>query len=258
MTSLKNKIVFITGASSGIGASCANAFAREGCKLILCARRKERLEDLAKKLEEQYQTEIKIFTLDVRDKQQVKNVYDELPSDWKNIDILINNAGLARELDKLQEGNPDDWDRMIDTNIKGLLYVTHVILPNMIKRNQGHIINIGSISGYDVYAGATVYCATKFAVKGLTKTLQQDLLGTQIRVSEIDPGVVKTEFSTVRFNDNKEKFDKVYKGMTPLSGDDVAQSVLFCASQPQHVNIAQIIVLPTDQRSGYQVYRTTK
>lgn len=252
---LKDKIVFITGASSGIGAACAKIFAQQGAKLLLCARRIEKLNILANDLKAQYGNNIHCLPLDVRNKTAVLAAIKNLPEDWRNIDILINNAGVALGLDKMQDGNIEDWEQMVDTNIKGLLYITHAILPVMIKRNQGHIINLGSLAGHEVYMGGSVYCATKFAVAALTKGLKLDLLGTPIRISSIDPGAVETELSLVRFKGDKRRAENVYAGMTPLTPDDIADAIYYCASRPPHVNIQEMIILPTDQAAAAAIHR---
>lgn len=244
---LNNKIVFITGASSGIGAACADQFAKAGAKLLLCARRIDVLNQLATKLQTKYQTEIYTFQLDVRQSTAVKEAFASLPGTWKKIDILINNAGLAVGLDTLQEANIQDWEDMIDTNIKGVLYVTKAILPQMIDRNSGHIINIGSISGHRVYAKGAVYCATKHALGALAQGLRQDLAGKKIRVSIVAPGAVETNFSNVRFRGDKERAAAVYAGMEPLTANDIADAVFYCATRPPHVNINEVIIMPTDQ-----------
>ncbi len=255
MTSLKNKIVLITGASSGIGKACAEKFAELGASLILIARRKEKLQIVEKELQKKYSIKIYTVQLDVTKRNEVKKFFDTLPKEWKNISILINNAGLSRGLDEFQNANIDDWEEMIDTNIKGLLYVTRTLLPTMIKNNEGHIINIGSTAGHFVYPKGNVYNATKFAVNALTQALKMDLHGTPIRVTSIDPGLVETEFSIVRFHGDTEKAKKVYEGMTPLSPNDVADAVIWSATRPPHVNIQDIILMPTDQSSPTMVHR---
>lgn len=252
---LKNKIVFITGASSGIGTACAHHFAKSGAKLLLCARRIEILHQLATQLENEYGAEIHIFKLDVREKNSVKEALHALPEKWKQVDVLINNAGLAAGLDTIQEGNIQDWEDMIDTNVKGLLYVTKEILPHMIEKNSGHIINIGSIAGHEVYPKGAVYCATKQAVNALSKGLRLDLFGTKIRVSTVDPGAVETNFSVTRFKGDAQRAAAVYEGMEPLTPNDIADAVLYCASRPPHININEIIIMPTDQASATMVYR---
>jgi 3-hydroxy acid dehydrogenase/malonic semialdehyde reductase len=254
MTELKNKIVFVTGASSGIGEACARAFAAEGCRLILCARRKERLEKLAGRLG----TPAYLAELDVRREPAVRKMVQELPAEWQKIDILVNNAGLARGFSALHEGDLQDWEEMIDTNIKGLLYITREVVKGMIGRNSGHIVNIGSIAGHEAYPGGNVYCATKYAVDAITKGLRMDLLGTEIRVSTVDPGLVETEFSMVRFHGDTSRAANVYKGMKPLSGADIADAVLYCATRPPHVQIAEMIIFPTAQRSATMVSRQSE
>ena len=255
MKSLSNTIVLITGASSGIGCSCAHKFAEAGAKLILIARRKERLKKLATKLNKQFDTESFIMGVDVRNIDAVTKFYKKLPDEWKSIGILVNNAGLSRGLNKLYEGKLKDWEEMIDTNIKGLLYVSRTILPGMVERNKGTIINIGSIAGHDVYQGGNVYCATKHAVDALTKGMRMDLVDTPLRVCTVDPGLVETEFSEVRFHGNKERAKKTYMNMTPLSPADVADAVFFAATRPAHVQIAELIIMPTAQASTTLVHR---
>lgn len=255
MQILKDKIVFISGASSGIGKACAIEFARHNAKLILCARRKERLEKFVSELKNINDIDILIMELDVRDKNAVENQINSIPEKWKNIDILINNAGLSRGLDYLYEGKIQDWEEMIDTNVKGLLYVSRAIIPGMVKREQGDIINIGSIAGHEVYQKGNVYCATKHAVDAITKGLRMDLLGTPLRVCTIDPGLVETEFSEVRFRGDTERAKSIYEGYKPLSSEDIADCVVYAASRPKHVQIAEMIIFPTDQRSATNVYK---
>ncbi len=255
MVSIQERIVVITGASSGIGASCAKMFAREGASLILVARRREKLQALAAELEETYHSQIHLLTMDVSDRQMVKDSLADLPEAWREVDILVNNAGLSRGIDKLQEGQIPNWEEMIDTNIKGLLYVTRSLLPGMIERNRGHIINIGSIAGHQAYIGGNVYCATKAAVRTLSQGMKMDLLGTPIRVSCVDPGTVETEFSQVRFRGDTEKADRVYARMNPLTADDIAEIVVFCATRPPHVNVSELLVLATDQASATMIHR---
>jgi serine 3-dehydrogenase len=258
MSQLKNKIVFITGASSGIGKACAELFAKEKANLILAARRLDRVKSLAKKLEKDNKIKTKCVKLDVRDFDQVNEVIKSLGNNWKKIDILINNAGLSRGLDKIYEGKKEDWDEMIDTNIKGLAYVTRHVVPLMVKRKKGHIINIGSTAGHEVYPNGNIYAATKFAVKALSQSMRLDVLDKGIKVTSIDPGMVETEFSLVRFRGDKERAKNVYKGLKPLSPKDVAEAVLFCATRPTDVNINQIILTPLAQASSTQVYRKEK
>ncbi|MEO3706139.1 SDR family oxidoreductase [Trichormus azollae] len=254
MISVNNQIVLITGASSGIGVSCAKVFAQAGGKLILAARRCYRLQEFAKTLNLP-DDKIHLLKLDVCDRTAVESAISNLPADWSKIDILINNAGLSRGLNKLYEGDFQDWEEMIDTNIKGLLYLTRYVVPSMVKRNRGHIINIGSIAGHQTYPGGNVYCGTKAAVKAISEGLKQDLLGTPVRVSSVDPGMVETEFSEVRFHGDTERAKKVYEGVTPLTPDDVADVVFFCATRPTHVNINEVILMPVDQASATLVNR---
>ncbi len=251
---LRDRVVFITGASAGIGEACARAFARLGCSLLLAARRTERLERLRGELET-LGVEVLTLALDVRSRSQVEEALASLPQGWREIDVLVNNAGLARGLDPVQEGSIEDWEEMIDTNVKGRLYVTRAVLPGMVERDRGHIINIGSIAGREVYPGGTVYCATKHAVRAITLGLRLDLLGTNIRVTTVDPGMVETEFSIVRFKGDEERAAQVYEGLQPLTAEDVADAVVYCATRPPHVNISEVVVMPTHQASATKVYR---
>jgi serine 3-dehydrogenase len=255
MYSLKNKIVFITGASSGIGRSCARAFAAQGAKLILAARRAERLEELAAGLKTEHGSPIHILKLDVRDANAVEQAMSGLPPEWRAIEVLVNNAGLSRGLAKLHEGKLQDWEEMIDTNLKGLLYVSRAVIPRMVARGRGHVINIGSIAGHEVYPLGNVYNATKFGVRALTKGLRLDLNGTGLRVTSVDPGMTETEFSLVRFRGDGERAGKTYQGFTPLTPDDIADAVVYCATRPLHVDVAEMIVMPTDQASTTVVHR---
>ncbi|WP_353932778.1 SDR family oxidoreductase [Okeanomitos corallinicola TIOX110] len=255
MVAINTQTILITGASSGIGAACANTFARENPRLILAARRLEKLEQKAWELNKLHGAEVHLLQLDVCDRLAVESAINSLPEEWSEIDILVNNAGLSRGLDKLYEGDFQDWEEMIDTNIKGLLYLTRYIVPGMVKRGHGHIINIGSIAGHQTYPGGNVYCATKAAVKAISEGLKQDLLGTPIRVTSVDPGMVETEFSEVRFHGDTEKAKKVYQGLQPLTADDVADVVFFCATRPNHVNINEVILMPVDQASATLVNR---
>jgi NADP-dependent 3-hydroxy acid dehydrogenase YdfG len=255
MTSLRNKIVFITGASSGIGKACAEAFAVKGTNLILCARRVERLIELKKYMIKKYRIKVLIVELDIRKLRNVKKVINELPSHWKKIDILLNNAGLARGLNKFHEANTTHWEEMIDTNVKGLLYVTRTILPIMVERQSGHVINIGSTAGHEIYPMGHVYCATKYAVKALSQSIRIDVLDKNIKVTSVDPGMVLTEFSKVRFSWDEMRANKVYEGVTPLSPQNVAEAVIFAASRPLNVNINEIIITPICQASSTQVFR---
>ena len=256
MISLKDKIVLITGASSGIGASCAQVFAQAGANLILTARRIDRLEALAQQLREEFGISVHPVQLDVRDRDRVESVFQSLPPEWTEIEILINNAGLSRGMEKLHEGSIEDWEEMIDANLKGLLYVSRAIVPGLVSRGKGHIVNIGSIAGRHAYPGGNVYCASKAGVRAISQGLKLDLLGTPIRVSEIDPGLVETEFSVVRFHGDEERAKTVYDGLTPLTPDDVADVVFFCTTRPARVNISEVLLVPTDQATATQVSRT--
>ncbi|MGA7953789.1 MAG: SDR family oxidoreductase [Gloeobacterales cyanobacterium] len=255
MFSIKNLVVLVTGASSGIGLACARIFAQAGAKVILSARRLERLETLTKELEKEFKTDIYILPMDVTHRSQVESQLDSLPEDWSKIDILINNAGLSRGLDKLYEGNIQDWEEMIDTNMKGLLYVTRSVVPGMVKRGRGHVINIGSLAGHQTYPRGNVYCGTKVAVRAISEGLKQDLLGTPLRVTSVDPGLVETEFSKVRFRGDEDRAHGVYQGLTPLTPEDVADTVFYCATRPPHVNINEVLMMPTDQSGSTLVHR---
>lgn len=245
-----NKIAFITGASSGIGLSCAHKLAQAGYHLILTARRTQKLVGLASDIEKTYNIHCLALTMDVRNRKEVENSIQNLPQQWKKIDVLINNAGLALGLNPIDEGNVDDWDTMIDTNVKGLLYVSQAIIPLMKQNQSGHIINIGSIAGKEVYPKGNVYCATKFAVDAITKSMRIDLLPYNIKVTQVAPGATNTEFSLVRYKGDQKKASEVYNGFTPLCGDDIAEIVLFCITRPTHVNINDILVMPTQQATA--------
>jgi 3-hydroxy acid dehydrogenase / malonic semialdehyde reductase len=248
--------VLITGASAGIGEACARAFAAAGARLVLTARRRERLEALAAELRDAHGTESHLLTLDVRDREAVAAAVAGLPAEFAAIDLLVNNAGLARGTDKVQNGDPAAWDEVVQTNVNGLLYVTRAVVPGMVERGRGHVVNLGSVAGHEVYPGGAVYCATKHAVGAITRGLRMDLLGTGLRVSTVDPGMVETEFSVVRFGGDRERADKVYRGLTPLVAADIADTVLWVATRPPHVNIDEIIIKPTDQASATLVHRT--
>jgi serine 3-dehydrogenase len=247
--------VLISGASSGIGAACATAFAEQGADLLLLARRRERLTELAETLQQQHGCKVLTAALDVRDQAAVATWVEGLTADWAAIDILVNNAGLARGMAPLYGGELRDWEEMIDTNIKGLLYLTRAVLPGMIERQRGHVINIGSIAGHEVYANGNVYCATKHAVTGISRALAIDTLGTGVRVSSVDPGLVETEFAQVRFHGDTARAAAVYTGLEPLTGDDVASAVLFCATRPAHANIREMILMPSAQASANHMHR---
>jgi 3-hydroxy acid dehydrogenase/malonic semialdehyde reductase len=255
MYSLKNRVVFVTGASSGIGKSCARALAGQGAKILMCARRADRLKAFAAELKKEFGVPVHQFSLDVRDQPAVEKAVAGLAKDWRAIEVLVNNAGLSRGLSKLHEGLLSDWEEMIDTNVKGLLYVSRAVIPGMVERGSGHVINIGSIAGHEVYPGGNVYCATKFGVRALSMGLRLDLNGTPLRVSEVSPGMVETEFSVVRFHGDADRAGKVYQGLTPLSPDDIADAVVWCATRPPHVNVCEMIVMPTAQASTTLVHR---
>ena len=244
---MKDKIILITGASSGIGWATAEAFSKRGAQLILCGRRKEKLEILARKLD--VKTTILIF--DVRDKKAVFDAIENLPENWKKIDILINNAGNAHGLDPVQTAKLEDWDAMIDGNVKGLMYVTKAVLPIMLSAKKGHIINLGSIAGKEVYPNGSVYCSSKFAVDAFTQGLRIDLNSEGIRVGSVHPGLVDTEFSEVRFKGDHQRARKVYQGIDALSANDVADAILYMASAPEKVNVADLVLLPTRQANSY-------
>lgn len=253
MYKLNGKTVFITGASSGIGAACARSFAAHGARLVLAARRLDRLRDLAGSLD----IAVHYFALDVRDRAAVEAAVAGLPPELAAIDVLVNNAGLARGVGKIQDADVTDWEEMVDTNVKGLLYVSRAVIAGMVSRQVGHIINIGSLAGHEVYPGGSVYCATKASVKSISQGMRMDLLGTPIRVTSVDPGLVQTEFSEVRFHGDATRAGKVYAGLQPLTADDIADIVLFCATRPPHVDIADVLVMPTAQASAQLVARTS-
>lgn len=253
---MENKIVFITGASSGIGRGCARKFAKEGWNLILNARNESKLKELKSELEKEYPAiEICLLPFDVRNREQIKTALEELPSQWKAMDVLVNNAGLVIGVDKEFDGNLDEWDIVIDTNIKGLLAVTRWVVPGMLERGRGHIINIGSIAGDAAYPGGSVYCATKAAVKALSDGLRIDLVDTPLRVTNIKPGMVETNFTVVRYRGDKDAAEHFYKGIRPLTGDDVAETIYFAASVPEHIQIAEVLLMPTYQATGTIAYK---
>ncbi len=249
------KIALVTGATAGIGEAVAYKLAELNYNLILTGRRNDRLKELSDNIQSQHHVAVLILNFDIRNRGEVKNQIDNLPAEWKNIDVLINNAGLAAGLETVQEGSIDDWEQMIDTNIKGLLFMTKAVAPLMVARQQGQIINIGSIAGKEVYANGAVYCATKHAVDALTKGMRIDMLKHNIKVSAIHPGMVETEFSMVRFKGDKEKADAVYKGLTPLYAEDIADAVVFMVTRPPHVTINDMLIMPTAQASATIVDR---
>jgi 3-hydroxy acid dehydrogenase / malonic semialdehyde reductase len=245
----------ITGASAGIGAACARAFAAAGARLLLAARRVDRVRSLAEQLHAEFGTDSRILELDVRDGGSVTRVLEDLPEPWRDIDLLLNNAGLSRGLEKLHLGELRDWEEMIDTNVKGVLYVTRAVLPAMVARGRGHVVNIGSIAGHQVYPGGAVYCATKAALDTLTQGLRLDLFGTPIRVSTVDPGAVETEFSLVRFRGDENRAADVYEGYQPLTAEDIADTVLYVATRPPHVNVDAVRIKPTAQVGPGMVHK---
>ncbi len=244
------KTALITGASSGIGEATAHALAAAGYQLILTARRADRLHEVAENIKEKHQVEIKTLVFDIRNRTETEHAIESLPAEWKNIDLLINNAGLAAGLERINDGEVDNWERMIDTNIKGLLYISRIVTNIMKKRNTGHIINVGSIAGKESYLMGNVYCATKHAVDALSKGMRLDLLPYGIKVSQICPGAVETEFSIVRFNGDTERAASVYKGFRPLTATDIADTIAYMACAPAHINIADVTIFPSRQGSA--------
>jgi 3-hydroxy acid dehydrogenase/malonic semialdehyde reductase len=254
---LTGKTVLVTGASSGIGAACAEVFAQAGCRLILAARRLDRLDAAADRLRAEFGTEVLTGSLDVRDREAVDALVDGLDPAWSSIDVLVNNAGLARGLSTVYVGDINDWEEMIDTNVKGLLWVTRAVLQGMVARGSGHVVNIGSIAGHETYPGGNVYCASKHAVTAIGRALNIDVLGTGVRVSSVDPGLVDTEFSVVRFHGDQERADSVFNGLEPLHGRDVADAVFFCTTRPLHANVREMILMPSAQAAAVHVHRDT-
>ena len=250
-----SKIALITGATSGIGAACAHLFAAQGYNLILLGRREQLLIDSAKHLEDKYAVEVKKIVADVRDYENLSYHLEILPSQWKKVDVLINNAGLSQGLDPIDKGSIDDWDTMIDTNVKGLLYTTRIVSNWMAAQKSGHIVNIGSIAGKEVYPNGNVYCATKHAVDALNKSMRIDLLPHGIKVTAINPGMVETEFSKVRFKGDEGRAKKVYDGLEPLVANDIAEAIWFVVSRPAHVNINEMLIMPTAQATGTIINR---
>jgi len=252
---MKGKIVFITGASAGIGAATAMAFAGEGARLLLAARRAGKLAQIASKALERGAAAVHSIDLDVRSRHAVQRAVDELPAEWAEIDVLVNNAGLSRGMEKLYTGRIEDWEEMIHTNVKGLLYVARAVVPGMVVRGRGHVITLGSMAGEIVYPNGAVYCGTKAAARAINDGLREDLLGTPVRVTSIDPGLVETDFSIVRFHGDKGRAAKVYKGITPLTGDDIADVILWAATRPAHVNIARVSLTSVHQANTLLIHR---
>jgi len=250
-----SKIALITGATAGIGEACAHVFARERYDLIITGRRADRLEKLAKQLKTEYNVEVITSSFDVRNREDVISRLEELPPEWKKVNVLINNAGLSQGLDPIQSGSYDDWETMIDTNVKGLLYVSRVVSNWMISNGFGHIVNLGSVAGKEVYPNGNVYCATKHAVDALNKAMRIDLLQYGIKVTAVHPGAVETEFSEVRFKGDKDRAKKVYAGFEPLVALDIAETIWFAVSRPAHVNINELIVMPTAQATATNIFR---
>ncbi len=248
-------IAFITGATAGIGKATAELFAKNGYNIIITGRRKDRLDEFSTHLKSTYKVEVLSLNFDVRNNKEVEAAIKSLSGEWKKVDVLINNAGLAVGLSTIQDGDIDDWERMIDTNIKGLLYVTRHLFPLMIANGSGHIINIGSIAGKEVYANGNIYCATKHAVDALSKSMRIDMLPFNIKVTAINPGMVETEFSIVRFKGDEERAKKPYLGIQPLTPEDIAETIYWCASRPAHVNINDIIITPTVQANATNTFR---
>ena len=253
METLRGKTVMVTGASSGIGQATAAAFAAQGARLLLCARRLELLTEFAATTNTA--EDVYSFRLDVRDRAAVEATIAGLPEEWQAIDILVNNAGLSRGLSKVYEDDPENWEEMLDTNVKGLLYVTRAVVPGMVERSRGHVINLGSTAGNQTYANGTVYCASKAAERVISEGLKLDLMGTPVRVTTVDPGMVETNFSEVRFHGDKDRAAKVYQGLTPLAPEDVAETIVWAATRPAHVNIHSILMTSIDQANSNVVSR---
>jgi NADP-dependent 3-hydroxy acid dehydrogenase YdfG len=252
---LNGRVAFITGASSGIGAATALAFAAEGARLLLAARRTSKLTEIAALAIERGAAAVHTIELDVRDRAAVEAAIEALPAEWARIEILVNNAGLSRGLEKLYMGTVEDWEEMIDTNVKGLLYVSRAVVPGMVERGCGHVVNLGSTAGELTYPNGAVYCATKAAERAINDGLRQDLLGTPVRVTTVDPGMVETEFSNVRFHGDAERAAKVYKGIQPLRAEDVADAILWAVTRPAHVNVARVLLTPVQQANSLLFYR---
>ncbi|MGA3010791.1 MAG: SDR family NAD(P)-dependent oxidoreductase [Terracidiphilus sp.] len=253
--SLKGKIVFVTGASAGIGEATALAFAAEGARLLLAARRADKLAAVAAAALQRGAQAVHTFSLDVRDRNAVEKAIGALPAEWAAIDVLVNNAGLSRGLEKLYQGKIEDWEEMIDTNVKGLLYVTRAVVPGMVERGRGHVVNLGSVAGEMTYPNGAVYCASKAAERAINDGLREDVLGTPIRVTSVDPGMVETDFSLVRFHGDAERAAKVYKGVKPLVAEDIADVIVWAVSRPDHVNIARVVLTPVQQANSLLFHR---
>ena len=258
MTDLKGRWALVTGATSGFGLATARALAAQGCHVAITGRRDDRLQAVANEIRDRHRVDALALRFDVRELSQVRSSLEGARGLLSKLDILVNNAGLALALDPIQTGDPADWDRMIDTNMKGLLYVTRTVLPGMVERGRGHIVNIGSVAGHQTYAGGAVYSATKYAVRAISDALRYDVLGKGVRVSNVEPGLAETEFSEVRFRGDVSRAQSVYEGMTPLRGEDVADAVVWCLTRPPHVNVQSVLILPTDQASAHAVHRRGK
>lgn len=258
MLDLKGRWALVTGATSGFGLATAHALAAAGAHVAITGRRADRLEAIAREIHNRHGVEVPALRFDVRDLAEVRSTLGGAASLLSRLDILVNNAGLALALDPISAGDPADWDQMIDTNVKGLLYVTRVVLPGMVERGRGHVVNIGSVAGHQVYAGGAVYCATKFAVRAISDALRYDVLGKGVRVSNVEPGLAETEFSEVRFKGDRARAKTVYEGLTPLRAEDVADAVLWCVTRPLHVNVQTVLLMPADQASAHAVSRRTK
>jgi len=254
-TNLEGTWALVTGATSGFGLATARALAAEGCHVAITGRRQDRLLEVEKEIAKTYGTKTLALRFDVREADQVQAALEGAPGLLQKLDVLVNNAGLALALDPLQSGDPDDWDQMIDTNVKGLLYVTRAVLPGMVERGRGHVVNVGSVAGHQTYAGGAVYSATKYAVRAITDALRYDVLGKGIRVSNVEPGLAETEFSEVRFKGDRTRAKAVYEGLTALHAEDVADAVVWCLTRPEHVNVQSVLILPTDQASAHAVNR---
>ena len=258
MTDLKGRWALVTGATSGFGLATARALAAQGCHVAITGRRDDRLQAVANEIRDRHRVDALALRFDVRELSQVRSSLEGARGLLSKLDIVVNNAGLALALDPIQTGDPADWDRMIDTNVKGLLYVTRTVLPGMVERGRGHIVNIGSVAGHQTYAGGAVYSATKYAVRAISDALRYDVLGKGVRVSNVEPGLAETEFSEVRFRGDVSRAKSVYEGMTPLRGEDVADAVVWCLTRPPHVNVQSVLILPIDQASAHAVHRRGK